>query len=121
MISIVSPISRVEEVKLVISAGAKELYCGVLTKEERTRYTTVGSLNRYPAIPANLNGFSELEEVIKIAHSNNALVSFVLNEFYSQNQYSSVLEQAEEAKKRGVDALIIQDIGILAVLKNIDL
>ena len=46
MIKLLSPLSRVDEVEDLISAGADEFYCGVLPEEWNGKYTVSASINR---------------------------------------------------------------------------
>lgn len=55
--NIVSPVVGVEETGLVIDAGVDEIYCGVLTGEQKRRYTNLNCFNRRPVIGVNLSSF----------------------------------------------------------------
>lgn len=116
--NIVSPISRIDEVEPVIEAGADEVYCGVFTFEESKEYTNLCCLNRRATAVASLNSFGELKRIVNIAHSHNVLVSFTINERYSERQFPSALSQIDKAIESGIDALIVADIGLLYMLKR---
>lgn len=122
-IKIIAPINSAKEVKEIIKAGASELYCGILPRNWLKKYTNIASPNRRDWRAANLTCYSELKEVVDIAHSYQVPVCLTLNAFYTQSQYPLAYEQVEYARKVGIDALIIADIGILLELKrrNIDI
>ncbi len=115
---IVAPISKVYEVEDVIKSGADEIYCGVYTQEWRKNYTGIAAPNRHPGGSANLDSFKELNRVVKIAHLHSTPVFFTINEFYSEGQYDSVLDNVEQAIAAGVDALIVVDINLLLIVKE---
>lgn len=115
---LVAPISNVYETEEVIKAGADELYCGVYTKEWRSKYTDIAAPNRHPGRSASLDNFKDLLSVVKLAHIHNVPVAFTINEFYSGKQYDSVLDNVEAAINTGVDALIVVDINLLMMIKE---
>lgn len=115
---ILAPVNNPKEVTKIIQAGADEIYCGVLTQNWIKRYTNVASINRREWKTANLNSFSELQEVVEIAHSNNIPVNLTLNALYTEKQYPLVFEQIEQSKKMGIDALIVADLGLLLSIKK---
>lgn len=115
---ILAPVNNPDEVKRIILEGADELYCGVLPDEWQEEYTNIASPNRREWRTANLPGFGELKEVVDIAHGHSTPVYLALNAFYSKKQYPFLLEQVEHAKKTGLDALIIADMGLLLTLKK---
>ncbi len=125
MIKILSPVSRCDEVEDVISAGADELYCGVLLDDWRNRYTVSASLNRRqednPTLGTSphFKNFEDLEKSIKVAHSHGVPVILTLNEhYYSQGQYSRLLSYVDKALEAGVDAFIIGDSAFMVSLRE---
>lgn len=116
---ILAPVSRVDEVEDVITAGADELYCGVLPDEWLRRYT-IASLNRRPAKTANFKSFEELQKCVETAHSHNIPVYLTLNEhYYTFEQYPLLLNYVDKAVKIGVDAFIVADLALVETLKEI--
>lgn len=115
---LVAPISKVYEVEDIIKAGADELYCGVYTKEWRKKYSDIAAPNRHPGRSASLNDFKDLHSVVKLAHIHNTPVFFTINEFYSERQYDSALDNIEAAINAGVGALIVVDINLLLMIKE---
>jgi len=115
---ILAPVNKVKEIERIINEGADELYCGVLPGEWRARYTNVASPNRREWTSANLPDFGELEKAVNVARARDIPVYFTANAFYTQQQYPLILKQIEQAKRLGVDAFIIADIGLLLNLKE---
>lgn len=115
---ILAPVNNPKEVKEIIRAGADEIYCGVLPSDWIQKYTNLASPNRREWQAANLASFSEFQEVVDIAHNKNATVYLTLNAIYTERQYPQVFEQVEQARKVGVDALIVADLGLLLTLKK---
>lgn len=120
MIKILAPVDKVEEVEKIIEAGADELYCGVLSKDWIQKYT-LASLNRRPAPACNLKSFEELRRCIEIARSYSVPVALTVNEhYYTEEQYPLLLKYLEDAINAGIDFLIISDLGLLLLLKKMN-
>jgi len=118
---ILAPINSYNEIKQLIEAGADELYCGVLSKEWKTDYTNVGSINRREFALSNMRSFEELEKSVKIAHSFDVPIFLTMNGLYTEEQYPLVIKEIKKALNSGVDYLIIADTGLLLQLKELDL
>jgi collagenase-like PrtC family protease len=113
---ILSPVDKVEEVELLIQAGADELYCGLLTEEWHNLYIA-GSINRRPGGGANFTTLSKLEECVTIAHAHTIPVFLTLNEhYYINKQYPYIRRFISDAQDIGVNALIVADPAILLLL-----
>lgn len=127
MISILSPISRVDEVEDVITAGADELYCGVMPVDWRERYTVSASINRRQEdnpLPGtggpHFRSFEELAESVRRAHASAVPVYLTVNEhYYAHHQYPYLFSYIERALEAGVDALIVGDVALLVTLREI--
>ncbi len=125
MIKLLSPLSRVDEVEDLISAGADEFYCGVLPEEWNHKYTVSASINRRQednsilGTSPHFKCFEDLKKSTARAHSRNTPVMLTLNEhYYSRDQYDYLLWYVEEALKAEVDALIVGDVGLMVMLKE---
>lgn len=125
MIKILSPISRSDEVEDVITAGADELYCGILLDDWRNSYTVSASSNRRQednhilGTSPHFKKFEELKESAKLAHSHGVPVILTLNEhYYSQDQYSHLMLYVDEALAAGVDAFIVGDSAFILSLRE---
>ena len=114
-LKVVAPVSRPEEVALLIEAGADEIYCGVLPSQWRSKYGDWDSLNRRQGIVANLPTVEGLQAIASIAGSVAALA---LNQRYTEEQIPQVLEIAELWAGAGGRSVLVSDPGILLLLKK---
>ncbi len=115
---IVAPLNRLNEIEGLISAGADELYCGLIDQTQWQEYASSACLNRRENIFSNLNNLTELKQAIQIAHRHSVPLILTLNEFYNENQSLAVMRQAEEALNCGVDALLVADLGLILMLRD---
>lgn len=99
-------------------AGAEEFYAGVLNRSWRKKYTNVGSINRREWSVSNLDSYEELDQVVRDAHSVRAKVYLALNALYTKPQYPVLKENLENIMKIPVDALIVADLGMMLLLKE---
>ena len=125
MTKLLSPLSRVDEVEDLITAGADEFYCGILPEAWKGKYTVSASINRRQednsilGTSPHFNSFEDLKKSIVLAHSHNIPVLLTLNEhYYSQDQYDYLLWYIDEALKAEVDALIVGDVALMVMLKE---
>jgi putative protease len=120
-VKILAPVNKSQEVERIIKAGADEIYCGVLPDNWLNKYTNVASPNRREWRSANLPGFEELKRVVDIAHTCRVPVYLAVNAFYTEEQYPLILQQIEQAKIIGVDSFIIGDLGLILIIKKMNL
>ena len=98
---ILSPAGNFECLKAAINAGADEVYLGVKNFNAR-----------------NIEGFSieTLKEAVDLAHIHNAKVNLTVNILFNNNELQDALNLIIDAYNLGVDAFIIQDIGLIYLL-----
>jgi len=118
---ILAPTNSYKEIKQLVESGADELYCGVLSKEWRTDYTNVGSINRREFALSNMGSFEELEKSVKIAHSLDVPIFLTMNGLYTEKQYPLIINEINKAMDIGVDYFIIADTGLLLKLRELDI
>ncbi len=125
MIKILSPVSRVDEVDEVITAGADELYCGVMPDDWRQQYTVAASLNRrqednaVPGTSPHFKSFAALAESVQRAHARQVPVFLTLNEhYYTHDQHPLLLSYIDRAIEAQVDALIVGDVALMVTLQE---
>ncbi len=118
MLRILCPFNKADEVAELVAAGADELYCGVLSEEWATRYTSVASSNKREDAAANLRSFEDLARGVEAAHAAGALVNVTFNALYTEEQYRLLLDEMRLAVEAGADALIVADIGLLLFVKD---
>lgn len=112
---LLSPIRSFDGAVSVIQAGADEVYCGV----EIPGFKKF-SLHRGPL--CEIPNYDELGRVVKYAHDHGIDVLLTVNRPFMvdvlekgmRNHISSCLNE-------GVDALIIGDMGVLSLVKDMDL
>ena len=95
---LLAPAGSMESLKSAVYNGANAVYLGI--KEFNARN--------------NIEGFSlaTLKEAVDFAHLYNVKVYLALNILFKDSELQSVLDVAVEANNIGVDAFIIQDLGL---------
>jgi len=115
---ILAPVNEVYETEALIKAGANEIYCGVFPKGPVSQF----GYNAFPntrGSKGNLKSYSHLREVVSICRSFSVPVFLTLNgSGYTQRLYPMIFKQIENAKRAGVGALIVVDVGLLLALKK---
>ncbi len=69
---------------------------------------------------ANASNFSddELREAVRYCHLNGVSVHQAINTLVTDGQLRDVVKAAEKSAQAGVDAFIIQDLGVLSVIRE---
>ncbi len=69
----------------------------------------------------NAMNFSEEDiiEGVKYAHLNGARTYLTLNTVIFDDEYSSAIEEIKFATRAGIDAIIVQDLGMLELIKKV--
>ncbi len=96
---ILSPAGDFETLKYAIEAGCDSIYFG--GKQYGARHYATNFSNE------------EIIEAIKYCHLRDVRVYIVINTLLSDSQFDSVLEYIDMLYLNNVDAIIIQDIGLL--------
>lgn len=99
---LLAPAKNMECLIKVIQHGADSVYMG------------------YPEFNARMHGknFSvqEFKTGVEYAHKNNVKVYLTLNTLIKESEINRVLKYAEQAIKDGVDAILVQDVGLASLL-----
>jgi U32 family peptidase len=112
---ITSPISHVDEIAPLTSAGARELYCGVVPPSWVAQFNT-GAVNR--RYFGNLPGLPELEKAVALAHAGGARLFLVLNaQHYGSGQTDALVNLAQDFAAFGGDAVIVADMTLITTLR----
>ena len=114
---VLAPISRPDEVGMLLDAGASEVYGGVIPAAWTKKFShAVWMSRRGPA--ANLDDFAGLDEAVRAARDRGAGFHLALNaSHWTPEQISMVAELAEQAVKRlGVEAVIAADVTLMTEL-----
>lgn len=102
-IELLSPAGDSDAFKAAILAGANAIYFGLEKFSARTRATNL-TLN-------------QLEELAPLAKSRSVRLYLTLNTLVRDCEIGDALSLAETALERGVDAIIVQDFGLMAALR----
>lgn len=102
-IELLSPAGDSDAFKAAILAGANAIYFGLEKFSARTRATNL-TLN-------------QLEELAPLAKSRSVRLYLTLNTLVRDCEIGDALNIAETALEHGVDAIIVQDFGLIAALR----
>ncbi len=100
---ILAPAGTRESVIAAINGGCDAIYIGGKAFNAR----------HYASNPSQ----NELKDIIDICHLRGVKVFITLNILYKEKELNDVLDVVKEVYGCGADALIIQDIGMLALVK----
>lgn len=104
-LELLAPAGSIDILKKAVDCGADAVYCG-LAGEHNARGNAV-----------NLS-LSELKEGVDYAHLRNSKVYLTCNTLLSDSELESYLPVLTECANLGVDAFIIQDIGLLKLVNR---
>ena len=99
---VLAPAGDMESVKMAVYNGADEIYLGVRDFNARN----------------NIQGLSleEVKKAVDFAHIFNVRVFLTVNILFSDDELQSALDVIVEAYNFGVDAFILQDIGLMSIV-----
>ena len=104
-IELLSPVGDFECLKAAVQNGANSVYLGASSFSARAKATNFGS--------------KELLNAIKYAKLRNVSVHLALNTLIKNDEFESAVNLAIDAYNMGVDAIIVQDLGLATyLLKN---
>lgn len=102
---LLSPVGDFECLKAAVQNGANSVYLGASSFNARARATNFGN--------------EELLEAIKYAKLRNVSVHLTLNTLIKNDEFENAVNLAIDAYNLGVDAIIVQDLGLATyLLKN---
>ena len=101
---LLAPAGDMERLQAAVKYGADAVYLG-------------GTMFGMRAAPANFNK-EQLCEAVEYCHTNGVKVYLTCNVLPRNNEIPELPEFLLDAEKAGVDALIISDIGVLAMAKK---
>ena len=102
---LLAPAGSLEAVRAAIANGADAVYLGA----ERFNARDEG---------AQLT-LDDLEQAVRLAHSRGARVYLTLNTLVKPHELTDALELLGEAIDRGVDAAIVQDLGLVRLVQRV--
>ena len=105
MIELLAPAGSMEALRAAVQNGADAVYlgCGVFNARMGARNFTA----------------DELQEAVAYCHVRGTQVHLTLNTLASDRELPKVAETIRLAARRGVDAFIVQDLGVLALCREI--
>ena len=104
MVELLAPAGSFEKAKAAFMYGADAIYCGTGELSLRSR--------------ADVDD-SELEKIIKYAHSIGKKVYTTINIYAPDSMYDDIKKQVEMLKRINVDAIIASDLGVIELIKEI--
>lgn len=105
MVELLSPAGEINSFKSAIENGANAIYMGTSIHNAR--------------IMANNFSIEEYIDCIKYAHMHSVKVYLTLNTLIYDNEIESAMELLIKLYSHGLDAVILQDIGMLNVIRNV--
>ena len=101
-IEILAPVGSMEVLEAAIQAGCDAIYCALPSFGARAY--------------ANNFTWEQMKEVIDRCHSLNIKVHVTMNTLLFEQEIEQAYHQAKRLHKMGVDALIVQDLGLIHLL-----
>jgi len=101
---ILSPVSNLLSLKMAVFNGANEVYLGINSFNARNN---VESFN-----------LDSLKDAVDFAHIHNVKVNLAINILFSNSELQSALNTLIEAYNIGVDAFIVQDLGLIYLISQ---
>lgn len=101
-IELLSPAGDFESLKAAVQNGADAVYLGASSFSARAGATNFS--------------LDDIKKAIDYAHVRNVKVHLALNTLIKNNEFSDSIFIAEKAYEYGIDAIIVQDIGLATTL-----
>ena len=101
---ILSPAGNFESLKMAVNYGADEVYLGINDFNARN----------------NIDGFTldNLKTAVNYAHLRSVKVLLAINILFKDDEIQSAVDTVVDAYNMGVDAFIIQDLGLAKILSQ---
>lgn len=101
---------------LELLAPAKNLECGIAAIEHGADAVYIGA-PRFGARSAAGNSLEDIRQLCDFAHQYGAKVHVTVNTIVYDGELEDTLEMIAELDKIGVDAILLQDMGVLSEIK----
>lgn len=105
-IEILAPAGNFENLKTAILSGADSVYFGLGNFNARRN-------------AKNFSTFEEVKEAVDFCHLRGKKAHVTLNTLVYDNEIEKLIEEVEMINKAGFDAIIVQDLGVINILKQI--
>ncbi len=103
--------------QLELLSPAKNLECGISAIDHGADAVYIGA-RKYGARAAAGNSVEDIAELCRYAHRYDAKVYATVNTIIYDQEMSDTLALCEELSQAGVDALLVQDMGLLTLLRE---
>ncbi|MGO2341231.1 peptidase U32 family protein [Vibrio litoralis] len=103
-IELLAPGGDIDAIKAAIIAGADAVYCGLDTFNARNRASNIS--------------FDQLVGAIRLAHQYDCKIFLTLNIVILENEFKTVVKLLNRLVNTTLDGVIVQDIGLLYVLRE---
>ena len=102
---------------LELLAPAKNLECGIAAIDHGADAVYIGA-QRFGARAAAGNSVEDIATLCQYAHQFGAKVFVTVNTIIYDNELEDTLQLVDELDKIGVDAILVQDMGLFSLLKQ---
>lgn len=106
--------------KLELLAPAKNLECGIAAIDHGADAVYIGA-KRFGARVAAGNSTDDIATLCQYAHQFGAKVFVTINTIIHDEEIADTIELVEQLDAIGVDALLIQDMGLFSILRQMSL
>eukprot|EP00959_Pyramimonas_sp_CCMP1952_P102595 2146102-Pyramimonas_sp.AAC.1 len=103
---VLAPAGGWDQVRAAVESGADAVYFGLADLNARAR-------------AANFDPGEELCELMEYLHHNGVKGYVTMNVLVFNNELKTVEERARQMARAGVDAVIVQDLGVVEVIRNV--
>lgn len=102
---------------LELLAPAKNMECGIAAIDHGADAVYIGA-PRFGARAAAGNSIDDIEKLCRHAHQYGAKVFVTVNTIVYDNEIDDIIAMIHELDGIGVDALLVQDMGLMTLLKR---
>ena len=102
---------------LELLAPAKNLECGIAAIDHGADAVYIGA-PRFGARAAAGNSLDDIRQLCRYAHQYQAKVHVTVNTIIYDSELNDTLDMIRDLQKAGVDALLLQDMGVLYALQG---
>lgn len=120
MIKIVTPLTNIDNVKILASAGADEFYCGFLPYEWLEKYNNSLPINRREILfNCNITSYDTLKVLAKMSNYYGKNVKITFNShYYLKEQYPVLGDIISKLIDLGFNTFIIADLSLIMYIRE---
>ena len=102
---------------LELLAPARNLECGIAAIDHGADAVYIGA-PRFGARAAAGNSLDDIRQLCRYAHQYQARVHVTVNTIIYDSELNDTLDMIRDLQEAGVDALLLQDMGVLYALQG---